>query len=169
MMNMNEYSNPIVAMIISVLRSWILSKTNHVPASITNPATSRNRTTSALNIETPVCVHIVLNLTAGGDGTSHSSAKFACPDMRARTDKICGGPSASGVTRIGRGVAAENHHLSYAACLGLRFAYTVLVSSGAGRSGLWDPRDCLISSGAGRRGLPSLPNLSIKGLGMCED
>ena len=67
--NMNEYSNPIVAMIISVFRSWIRSKTNHVAASITSPATSRNRNTRALNIGTPVCVHIVLNQTAKGDGT----------------------------------------------------------------------------------------------------
>ena len=68
-MNMNEYSNPIVAMIISVLRSWMLSKTNHVAANITSPATSRNRTTSALNMGAPVCVHIVLDQTANGDGT----------------------------------------------------------------------------------------------------
>jgi hypothetical protein len=68
-MKMNEYSNPIIATIISVLRSWILSKTNHVAASITSPATSRNRTTSALNMGAPVCIDIVINQTAGGDGT----------------------------------------------------------------------------------------------------
>jgi hypothetical protein len=161
MINMNEYSNPIVATIISVFRSWILSKTNHAAASITSPATSRNKTTSALNIETPVCVHIVLNQTAGGDGTIPSSAKFACPDMRARTDKIVEAPNASGVRGIGRG---RSHGEPPFLLCGLSWTEIRLH---CGPSDAARPKRLAGSARAsdqqpsGRRGLPSPPNLSI--------
>src|ERR1700733_3589691 len=102
-MKMNEDSDQSVATIISVFLWGIGSITNHVPASITSPAISRNRTTSALNMGAPVCVHLVINQTAcylikppAATGQSHSSPKFACPGTAAPAAKISDGPTASG-------------------------------------------------------------------------
>jgi hypothetical protein len=50
---MKEYNKPIVATIISVLRSLIVSKTNHTTNSTSNPPISRMRKTLKLIIICP--------------------------------------------------------------------------------------------------------------------
>jgi hypothetical protein len=105
-----------------------ISKTNQVAASITSPATSRNRTTSALNMGAPVCVHIVLNQTADGEGTiprlAHSWVKFACPDMHARQTKFPPDQALLAVREFGAARSRRAASPFSAGCLGQRFAYT---------------------------------------------
>src|ERR1700688_4601435 len=106
----------------------MLSKTNHVAASITSPATSRNRTTSALNMGAPVCVHIVLNQTAGCEGTipqlAHSWVKFACPDGRARQTKFPPGQALLGVREFDAAWSRRRAPLFGGLSWAQRFAYT---------------------------------------------
>ncbi len=124
---MNEYNKPIVATIISVFLSWMLSKTNHVPASITSPAASRKRTTSALNTRGHQLYSDVINQTAGGDETIPYLGGV-CLSRYGEADRenflVAQALLAAG--RNGRPVFANGRRAAWAPCFGLRFAYTAL-------------------------------------------
>ena len=157
---MNEYRRPIVATIISVFRSLILSKTNHVAASITRPTIIRNKNTSAPIMRAQSVLILSLIILPATIGRSYRPAKSECPDTVALTNRfpgrfaLCGAFHQSELAGRAddmrrRGLRARlsayrcsriEAEASRAAtvnpgttCLGLRFAYSAPRQSPRGR------------------------------------